>query len=76
VAVTAVMLVSRYSIVRNTGTIPVLMHTVEPGFYITEGTLSNEYEIKEIKIYITIEIKPTKLILCYIKDVILFIALN
>jgi hypothetical protein len=33
---------------------------VKPGFYIPEGTIQNEFKIKEIKIYVGIETKNTK----------------
>jgi hypothetical protein len=42
----------------------------------SEGTIYNEYKIKEMKIYVAIEIKYTKLILYYIKDVILVTVLH
>jgi len=43
---------------------------VKLGFYVSEGTISNECKIKEMKIHVAVEITHTKLILYYIKNVI------
>lgn len=51
-----------------------IWNTVRPVFYVSEGTINNEYKLKEIKIYVVIEIKYTKLILYYSKNVIQYNA--
>jgi len=43
---------------------------VKLGFYVSEGTISNECKIKEMKIHVAVEITCTKLILYYIKNAI------
>jgi hypothetical protein len=42
--------------------LPVHSNVVKLGFYVFEGTISNECKIKEMKIHVAIEITHTKLI--------------
>jgi hypothetical protein len=44
-------------------------YRVKLGFYISEGATWNEGKVSEMKIYVSIGIKHTKLILYYIKTV-------
>jgi len=43
---------------------------VKLGFHVSEGTISNECKIKEMKIHVAVEITHTKLIVYYFKNVI------
>jgi hypothetical protein len=41
---------------------------LKPGFYVSQGTIQNEYKNSQLKIYVAIAIKHSQLILYSIKN--------